>query len=52
MAAIYIGISGWRGRVYSKGMPQKRELQFASRAVNSIEINGSYHAQPEPGVLP
>ena len=42
MAAIHIGISGWRytpwrGDFYPKGLAQKRELQFASRAVNSID---------------
>lgn len=53
MAAIHIGISGWRytpwrGDFYPKGLPQKRELQFASRAVNSIEINGSFYALQRP----
>ena len=53
MAAIHIGISGWRytpwrGEVYPKGLTQKRELQFASRAVNSIEINGSFYALQRP----
>jgi uncharacterized protein YecE (DUF72 family) len=53
MAAIHIGISGWRytpwrGEFYPKGLTQKRELQFASRAVNSIEINGSFYALQRP----
>lgn len=53
MAAIHIGISGWRytpwrGDFYPEGLPQKRELQFASRAVNSIEINGSFYALQTP----
>lgn len=53
MAAIHIGISGWRytpwrGDFYPKGLPQKRELQFAARAVNSIEINGSFYALQRP----
>ena len=53
MAAIHIGISGWRytpwrGDFYPKGLAQKRELQFASRAVNSIEINGSFYALQRP----
>ncbi|RYZ97106.1 MAG: DUF72 domain-containing protein [Moraxellaceae bacterium] len=46
---IRIGISGWRytpwrGSFYPKGLVQKRELYFASRTVNSIEINGSFYA--------
>ncbi|MGR3965396.1 DUF72 domain-containing protein [Pseudomonas sp. 910_23] len=53
MAAIHIGISGWRytpwrGDFYPDGLTQKRELQFASRAVSSIEINGSFYALQTP----
>ncbi|MCQ4324890.1 DUF72 domain-containing protein [Stutzerimonas stutzeri] len=53
MAAIHIGISGWRyapwrGDFYPKGLAQKNELRFASRAVNSIEINGSFYALQTP----
>lgn len=53
MSAIHIGISGWRytpwrGDFYPEGLTQKRELQFASRAVNSIEINGSFYALQTP----
>jgi uncharacterized protein YecE (DUF72 family) len=44
-----IGISGWRygpwrGTFYPKDLPQKRELEFASRHFNSIEINGSFYS--------
>lgn len=50
---IRIGISGWRyapwrGDFYPKGLTQKRELEFASRAVRSIEINGSFYALQTP----
>lgn len=53
MGAIYIGISGWRykpwrGVFYPKGLTQKRELEFASRALPSIEINGSFYALQRP----
>ena len=53
MASIRIGISGWRyapwrGDFYPKGLVQKNELKFASRAVNSIEINGSFYALQTP----
>ena len=46
---IRIGISGWRytpwrGSFYPKGLVQKKELYFASRTINSIEINGSFYA--------
>jgi uncharacterized protein YecE (DUF72 family) len=44
-----IGISGWRyppwrGTFYPKDLPQKDELAYASRQVNSIEINGSFYS--------
>ena len=53
MAAIHIGISGWRytpwrGDFYPKGLVQKNELRFASRAVSSIEINGSFYSLQKP----
>ncbi|MCQ4295423.1 DUF72 domain-containing protein [Pseudomonas stutzeri] len=53
MAGIHIGISGWRyapwrGDFYPKGLTQKKELCFASRAVSSIEINGSFYALQTP----
>ena len=53
MADIHIGISGWRyvpwrGDFYPEGLVQKHELRFASRAVSSIEINGSFYALQKP----
>lgn len=53
MSEIRIGISGWRYApwrkvFYPEGLAQKRELAFASRAVNSIEINGSFYALQTP----
>jgi uncharacterized protein YecE (DUF72 family) len=46
---IHIGISGWRyagwrGVFYPKGLAQARELAYASRAVETIEINGSHYS--------
>jgi len=53
MTDIRVGISGWRyapwrGDFYPAGLPQRRELEFASRCVNSIEINGSFYALQTP----
>jgi uncharacterized protein YecE (DUF72 family) len=50
---IRIGISGWRytpwrGTFYPRDLVQKKELWFASRQVNSIEINGSFYATQSP----
>ena len=51
--AIRIGIGGWtfepwRGVFYPEGLSQKRELEFASRALTSIEINGTYYSSFKP----
>jgi uncharacterized protein YecE (DUF72 family) len=50
----YIGISGWtyepwRGTFYPEDLPQKRELEYASRQLNSIEINGTFYSLQKPG---
>src|SRR5690242_16398900 len=51
--AIRVGIGGWtyepwRGTFYPDKWPQKRELEFASRAVTAIEINGTYYSSFKP----
>src|SRR5678816_472890 len=53
MKTVRIGISGWtyppwRGVFFPKGLPHRRELEYASRQVNSIEINGSFYALQRP----
>jgi uncharacterized protein YecE (DUF72 family) len=45
---IRVGIGGWtfapwRGTFYPKGLAQKRELEYASQQLTSIEINGTYY---------
>jgi uncharacterized protein YecE (DUF72 family) len=50
---IRIGISGWRyepwrGVFYPKKLPQRRELEFASRMMQTIEINGSFYSLQRP----
>ncbi len=45
---IRVGVGGWtfepwRGVFYPDGLAQKRELEFASRKLTSIEINGTYY---------
>lgn len=52
-STIRIGISGWRygpwrGVFYPKDLAQRRELEFASRAFPSIEINGSFYSLQHP----
>lgn len=50
---LRIGISGWRyagwrGKFYAEGLAQRRELEFASRIFNSVEINGSFYSLQLP----
>jgi uncharacterized protein YecE (DUF72 family) len=50
---IRIGTSGWvyppwRGLFYPKGLAQRRELEYISRRLNSVEINGSFYALQHP----
>ena len=53
MVKIHIGISGWRyrpwrGVFYPEGLAQARELEFASRALPTIELNGSFYSLQRP----
>nr|WP_235502216.1 DUF72 domain-containing protein [Angustibacter sp. Root456] len=46
---VRIGISGWtyapwRRVFYPAGLPQRLELEYASRRMSSIEINGSFYS--------
>jgi uncharacterized protein YecE (DUF72 family) len=50
---IRIGIGGWtyapwRGPFYPGGLTQKRELEYASRQLTSIEINGTFYRTQKP----
>ncbi len=50
---IRVGIGGWtyepwRGVFYPSDLTQKRELEFASRALTSLEINGTYYSGFKP----
>lgn len=54
LADVRIGISGWtytpwRGSFYPKGLLQKRELAYASRAFRVIEVNGTFYGLQKPG---
>jgi uncharacterized protein YecE (DUF72 family) len=52
-ADIRIGVGGWtyepwRGPFYPAGLAQKRELEYASRKLTSIEINGTFYGAQRP----
>jgi uncharacterized protein YecE (DUF72 family) len=50
---IRIGVGGWtyepwRGPFYPDGLVHRRELEFASRKLTAIEINGTYYGSQKP----
>src|SRR5690348_7391481 len=52
---IRVGIGGWnfppwRDNFYPKGLPQRRELEFASRRVTAIEINSTFYRAQKDSV--
>ncbi|QRP46734.1 DUF72 domain-containing protein [Amycolatopsis sp. FDAARGOS 1241] len=53
IAEIRVGTSGWRyppwrREFYPAGLPQRRELEYLSRQVNAVEINGSFYSLQRP----
>lgn len=53
VACVRVGIGGWvfepwRGNFYPEGLVQSRELEYASRHVTSIEINGTFYGTQKP----
>ena len=50
---IYVGVGGWvfeewRDNFYPKGLSQKKELEYASRHLTAIEVNGTYYGSQKP----
>lgn len=50
---IRVGMSGWRyddwrGSFYPEKLAQRRELEYASRQLNSIELNGTFYSLQRP----
>ncbi|MFC5570586.1 DUF72 domain-containing protein [Lysobacter yangpyeongensis] len=50
---IRVGIGGWtfapwRDNFYPAGLVQRRELEYASRHLSAIEINGTYYGAQKP----
>jgi uncharacterized protein YecE (DUF72 family) len=53
MAETWIGTSGWhyggwRKQFYPAGLVQRRELEYLSRRMNSVEINGTFYSLQRP----
>ena len=50
---IYVGVGGWtfepwRANFYPKGLPHAQELQYASRQLSAIEVNGTFYSTFKP----
>jgi uncharacterized protein YecE (DUF72 family) len=50
---IRVGVGGWtyapwRGNFYPAGLPHSRELEYASRQLTAIEVNGTYYSSLKP----
>ncbi len=50
---IRVGIGGWtfapwRNNFYPKDLVQRRELEYASRHLSAIEVNGTYYGMQKP----
>ncbi|WP_085808338.1 DUF72 domain-containing protein [Sphingomonas sp. TZW2008] len=55
-APIRVGIGGWtfepwRGSFFPEKWPVKRELEYASRQVTAIEVNGTYYSGFKPATF-
>lgn len=55
-AAIRVGIGGWtyppwRGSFYPAGLPHDRELEYASRRLTLIEVNGTFYRSQNPATF-
>jgi len=51
--SIRVGVGGWtfepwRANFYPAGLPHHRELEYASRHLTAIEINGTYYSTQKP----
>ena len=50
---IRVGVGGWtfepwRDNFFPKGWPHARELEYASRRLSAIEVNGTYYSTMKP----
>ena len=50
---IRVGVGGWtyapwRNNFFPAGLPHSRELEFASRQLTALEVNGTYYSTMKP----
>ena len=55
-ATVRVGVGGWtfdawRDDFFPAGLPQKRELEYASRQLSAIEVNGTFYRLQKPATF-
>ena len=53
---IHVGVGGWtfepwRDNFYPAGLPHSQELQYASRQLTAIEVNGTFYSTFQPSTF-
>jgi len=53
---IRVGVGGWtfepwRNNFFPAGWPHSRELEYASRKLSAIEVNGTYYSSQKPATF-
>ena len=53
---IRVGVGGWtfepwRNNFYPEDWPHARELEYASRRLTAIEVNGTYYSSQKPATF-
>jgi uncharacterized protein YecE (DUF72 family) len=53
---IHVGVGGWtfepwRDNFYPAGLPHSKELQYASRQLTAIEVNGTFYSTFQPSTF-
>lgn len=53
---IHVGVGGWtfepwRNNFYPAGLPHAKELQYASRHLTAIEVNGTFYSTFQPSTF-
>jgi uncharacterized protein YecE (DUF72 family) len=53
---VRVGVGGWtfepwRDNFFPAGWPHARELEYASRKLSSIEVNGTYYSSQKPATF-
>lgn len=56
MKTIHVGVGGWtfepwRSNFYPAGLPHSKELQYASRQLTAIEVNGTFYSTFKPATF-